>query len=264
MKHRAIALTLALWSLVVLGWASGARADEAKVRVVGLSIAEADPDSKFGQSMVPGLQAGTQVHVMISELGKHILGIDEDASSIKTMADDKGNALKPKATGLLGPFPKISPDARRLVIEARSKDVPAEGGKQIHIAGQIAVQVGSDEKTKLVEMPLKAEAKVELGPVKATVSEVADARWGQSKVAVTLKSPSPLRAIKELTFLDADGKKIEHSQMSSGASGWGGKKTYTVTYGLAKKVDSVSVKVVWFTRTDTITVPLDLNVSVGL
>jgi hypothetical protein len=52
--------------------------------------------------------------------------------------------------------------------------------------------------------------------------------------------------------------------MSSGASGWGGKKTYTVTYGLAKKVDSVSVKVVWFTRTDTITVPLDLNVSVGL
>jgi hypothetical protein len=82
-------------------------------------------------------------------------------------------------------------------------------------------------------------------------------------VAVTLQSSSPLRAIKELTFLDADGKKIEHSRMSSGASGWGGKKTYTVTYGLAKKVDSVSVKVVWFTKTDTVKVPLEVKVSVG-
>jgi hypothetical protein len=40
--------------------------------------------------------------------------------------------------------------------------------------------------------------------------------------------------------------------------------TYEVSYGLAEKVDSVTLKITYYTKVESVAVPVDLSVGVGL
>jgi hypothetical protein len=71
-------------------------------------------------------------------------------------------------------------------------------------------------------------------------------------------------AIKEIAFLDADGNVIEHSVGMRSSSGSMGRKTYGVTYNLKKKVDVVDVKVTYYNKLETLTIPVELEIGVGM
>jgi hypothetical protein len=47
-------------------------------------------------------------------------------------------------------------------------------------------------------------------------------------------------------------------------SSFGGKKTYTRTFGLPKKLASVIVKIISYEKTETIEVPVKLSMGLGL
>jgi len=103
-----------------------------------------------------------------------------------------------------------------------------------------------------------------MGSDKVKITSVKDTQWGQSKRSFSLSSSTDLGAIISITFLDSDGKTIGHSPMGSGKFTSVGKVTYTRSFGLHKKTDKITAKVEYFTKIETIKIPLSTKLSIGL
>ena len=48
------------------------------------------------------------------------------------------------------------------------------------------------------------------------------------------------------------------------SSGLGGNTTHSTTYSLKKRIDKATVRITYFEKTESVTVPVDLAVGVGL
>ena len=47
------------------------------------------------------------------------------------------------------------------------------------------------------------------------------------------------------------------------SGGFGGQMTYTHTFGLARKVDRVTVRITYYSQIEPVSIPLDLTLGVG-
>ena len=63
--------------------------------------------------------------------------------------------------------------------------------------------------------------------------------WGDNPIQVELKSSESYKDFKGLHFYDSKGNKIESERSGSGSMGIFGKRTYTVSCNLKKKVDKI-------------------------
>ena len=97
-----------------------------------------------------------------------------------------------------------------------------------------------------------------------TIGDVEDAKFGDSVVSVGITSNERMDGVKEIHFLDAQGKQMEAQSMGESSFGFAGKKTYTKTFGLPQKLDEVTVRIVSYANMETIEVPVKLSVGVGL
>ena len=59
------------------------------------------------------------------------------------------------------------------------------------------------------------------------------------------------------------GKEIKHQQNGHFSSGFADTVTTETTYGLAKKVKKLTVKVTYFEKIETLSVPINQEVGVG-
>ena len=270
----AIALTIVLAlpspkSSVAADQGESRPAGDTKVKVAGLRVARPDKNDKYGGSMAFGLQTGVGVFVRIEQPGRQIIDLDEKASNLKAFTDDKGTVLgKPGKPGFgdswLSGFPHIADDHQSCTPEILSKKLPAAGARELTIQGTIALVVGSNEKTAKIETVLKKGKKVKLGPVDAEISEVGDPDWGDKKLVVTFRGSESFDAIREVIFKGPDGKVIESGGAGSSSMTMGSKSVYTRSFGLAKKVDKVAIEIKYFDKLETVKVPLDLKVGLGL
>ena len=241
-----------------------------KVQVdpISLGVNRPLPADKQGLSLFG--RGGTSLKLLISLPGMNIIGTDVAACKLTTFTDDKGTDLSKTRSwgfrpGWLGSSkPHISKDAHACIMEVRSDQVPARGASKLTLKVKLGLKCGTAETTYTEKVALKigSEIKFPLAPMK--VRTVTEGGWGGMKMTVSLTSTKPTDAIRKITFLGPDGKEIKHRVQGTGYSGRREKMTYETSYGLAKKVDSVTLKITYYSKVETVAVPVDISVGVGL
>lgn len=249
--------------------AQKAGAKKPTAEVVGLSVAKPRTGDKYGRSEARGLSAGTCVYFKIAMPDNFIVKLDTGAGKLKTFADDKGTDLMPEKARFgsrwLG-WPDIDKDKHtcRFVVQ-NTKAVPAAGATALTVQADIVLICGADPKEgEQKNVALKAGSAVSIGPVAMKIKSTKDGGGGDDKFSVEFTSSTDLAGIRELTFLDSAGKKIEARKVSSGSWGMFGRMSYTRTYSLKRKVASATIRISYFQKMAKRTVPIDAKIAVGL
>ena len=85
-------------------------------------------------------------------------------------------------------------------------------------------------------------------------------RWINTQVRARILSDA---AIKDIVFTDASGKKIEHSKGGRMSNSFGNKSNHDQGWQLTEKVDVVNVKVIYYDKSEKVTVPVTIETGVG-
>ena len=236
---------------------------KASVRTIGLAISK---PSKVGDSdQIASFNPGTTVDVVITQPGKFILGIDPKASKLTAFTDDKKTDLskRPSTFGrewLNASLLRFNKDNSQCPFQIYAPNVPVEDAERILVQATIAVLCGKEEKTaEQKDLSLKVGQKATLGSISLTVQK----GYPEGK-QITVALATPERSIKSVEFLDSKGKTIKQNftntfMMFNNM----GKPEYQTSCSLPVPSEPVTVKVVYFSKTETINVPVDLKIGVG-
>ncbi|HMP01786.1 MAG TPA: hypothetical protein PKD86_10095 [Gemmatales bacterium] len=269
MRSAILALTL-----VALAWplihGAPQSATEAKVEVTRLLIArpttlEPKKDAGHrGSSNPMFMEEGVAISLAVTVPGQTILQLDRERSSLK-LTDDQGTTLKPGTEfdrRTIHFDPKVSDDQKLLQITVGSEQVPSQQARTIRLEGQLSILCGEGKETSpVLNLPLKKGQRVEAGPVKVNLAEVEDASEDNRKgKRVTLGLGQQGHLIEKLEFLDQGGQPIKSSME--------GRMTFNKDesrfYFVETTTDALRLRVTYFTKSTTVTAPLQLAVSVGL
>lgn len=269
---RNVSIAWALIAAAVQGAPAGqGKAPAAAVEIVGLSVAKPKPGDRFAQSLASGLQAGTRLHLLIRRGDLRIVDVDTKASTLEAFTDEKGTDLTKRAQTGWGSrswlsWPEVGDDGHTASFGITSKRVPAAGAKELHLKAAIVLRCGSAVKSAEVKgLALKKGSALAAGSLKMAVKNVQDGGWGgDAKMTVELTSRQPLTPIRKLTFLAPDGKEIKHRRQGSGSSSLGRTTTYTTSYALSRKVQTVTVRIEYYSKVQTLTIPVDVTTGLGL
>ncbi len=266
-KHVGAATALAV--AVAIGAAAGPAGRGPTVKVISLQVVRAMSAQEREIAMVGS--EGTSLKLLVSAPGRSLMSMDWAQCKLTSFRDDKQTDLadrRPwgKRPGWIGPVsPRISKDRQMCVVEVRSPRGPAAGAKQIILTGRLALRSGSAVKTaRQPAMKLVRGSVISAGPIALKVASVRTDGWGGAKMILTLSSAESTDVIEAITFVGPDGKAIPHSVLSTGRRGVGDKTTYEITYALDRKADAIGVKVAYYSKVETLIVPLDISIGVGL
>jgi hypothetical protein len=189
------------------------------------------------------------------------------------LTDDKETDLLKKETKKgfggfsfgFGPLSaSISPDKHHCTVEIRADKRPAEGAVGLRLKADLVLKCGAGEKiAETKNASLAKGTKLAGGPLEFKVTEVGNEGFGDSKMSLALETEGDIAAIKQIAFFGADGKEIKSRRMGWSSSGFGGKMTHQINYGLDKKVDQVTAKITYFEKIEAVTVPVDLKTGLG-
>ena len=252
-------------ALIAVSLVSTAAAQGAETEVLKLTVAR-KPSIEglkvFGEPRVE-LEVGVRVP------GKPLLSVDLDQSKLLRFVDDKGTDL---SEGALGPggfkwvqmvtYGAEATDACMLKLETFT--LPAKRAGRIELEAEIALKCASGSQKEEAKVQLKKGAEIDCGPVPLKIRSVEEVDFGDSKFSVQLVSDRPMDEIKAVEFLDADGKPVGAQQMGTGSFGFAGNMTYTRSYGLSKRMDAATIRVISYAKTEILNVPLKLSVGMGL
>ncbi len=261
----------------ILGLAVGVASAQVEVSVAGIRVVakgyrSEQEDQKFKGDEVRAFNsfAGTSVGLLITSKEKVIVGMDEDRSKITVFGDSQGTDFT-EAKGRLGRggvefgFSHQSNDKMALMTEVESAGLPAKGAKEIILKGELMVSVASKSalmKSKLVDA--KKGDKVVVGGHSFEIDELGKPDWGKDPLAITLKSSVNHKDFRAFKFFDAEGKEIESKRAGSTSMGIFGKRTYTVTFNLKRKVDQIVLGLDRWTDLEKVQVPFDVKIGAGL
>jgi hypothetical protein len=232
---------------------------------VGLAITKAAEKPGRPSSYVPPYFAGTSVYVRVEPGEGHLVSMDRKACKLEVFSDDRGTELAEGKPGRpwLGPGgARISKDARSCVFEVRSDKLPPKAAACIHVKADVAFRVGHREKTRKTNAALKSDEEFEFGDIPVTVTTIDPPEYGLKKPFIVLRADRDFDAVKEVAFLDADGKAIRHRD--NGAAHLGGRLPYAMHFTLDKTPDEVTVEVTYFAEVEELRVSIDERVGLGL
>ena len=159
----------------------------------------------------------------------------------------------------------VSEDGVALGTTIATSGLPTKGAKSLIVKGELVVATGSKlEEKKSEKVKPEDGGVVEVGGFSFKISDAGDPDWGDMKFQVTLSTSTDLDAVQSFAFYDQDGKKVESKNTGSGSSSFGAKATYSRTFQLKTKPDQLVVGLNVWTDLEVVTVPIDLNVGVGL
>lgn len=248
-----------------LAQAGLAQTSSGKVEVVQLTVRQKptiDGVKMFGE---PGIE----LQVAAKVPGKPILAVDADKSRLVRFVDDKGTDLQKGApTGffswvsLSNAFREEPTDS--CLLDIKTKTLPGSGAGKLELEAEVVLISASGSVTKDQKVKLEKGAKITCGPVPMTLGSVEKSSFGGSALNVQISSDQRMDAVKEIVFVDAKGDEIEVQPMGEGSFGFGGKKTYTKSFGLPKKLGEVTVRITSYAKMDTVKVPVKLSIGMGL
>jgi hypothetical protein len=169
------------------------------------------PDDDFSAKPFNADNGTTIVLWVKMPAGQGLIEIDEDASVLQSVSDDKGSNIG----GKFGNFPKEFKDGTGGTIGIESSGFAAPGATALFAEGSVAMTVASGtRKTRVAKVQLQNDAKFTFGK---TAIIVAGVETQGDTQAFTLKLPRQVMSeIKNVLFLDAKGQPIEGNRTSSG------------------------------------------------
>lgn len=191
---------------------SAASGKEPEIVVGGLQTARvAVPDNEYSAKPFNADNGTTIVLWVKMPAGQGLIEIDEDASVLQSVSDDKGSNIG----GKFGSFPKEFKDGSGGIIEIESSGFAAPGAIALFAEGSVAMTVATGtRKTRVAKVQLQNDAKFTFGKTPIIVAEVETQADTQT---FSLKLPRQVMTeIKNVAFLDAKGQPIESSRTSSG------------------------------------------------
>ena len=169
---------------------------------------------------------GTSIVVYLTApAGAGLVDIDDDASTLKSFADDKGQTMLEE--GRIGPFPKVSSDGSAGLFEIEVRGRPSAGATSVTAQGTVAVTLANGSKPQRVpSVRLENGRTFKVGTTTITVKEVTS---DADSTSVTLGLPrTAMSAIRSLHFLTAAGAAIESHRSGSGYMNDDGEFNYEV------------------------------------
>jgi hypothetical protein len=229
-----------------------AKAGKATITPVSLLVTRTIEEKDFFYSF-----AHTELRLRLSYPGKQILGIEE-TSKITEMQDDKKTSLMGDGffKAKFNTHPSISKDRNKIAFTLSSNANPGKGATKVAVKGSLVLRCGTEEKSVEKEVELKNKTEAKFGPL--TLKVTAEKGFADGGATFTLVGAKP--DLKSISIKDADGKEVE--AFSYGPSFFD--KTYTYTYNLRKAAEKAKVKITYFSKSENVTVPIDLSVGLGL
>jgi len=207
----------------------------------------------------------TALDVTLTAPGKYVLGVDAKASKLGQFSDDKQTKLYSGdriGVSWLSEFAQVTPDGEQCTVHLNAQAPPAKGAGKVVVKGTVVLLCGADEKSAdKKEIAVKKDQKETAGAF--TLQVINDgAAFGGPQIAVI----SDKQNLKGAEFFDARGEpiKLQLEPYRQTFFGGPGKTQHGLVSTLPKKADAVSVKVVYFNKVESLEVPLDLSVGVGL
>lgn len=245
------------------------KAPSISLEVVGLSL-DRPEKPKSERSRFISMNEGTKIKFKVSCPDVTFLSLDEKASKVESFTDDKGTNLYDsyaRGTFDLDSFRGISKDGHTLNFKVQSPDIPAKGAKEITLKASAIVTVGKDKKqAKAANVSLAKDTAVTLGNIETKISKVGKPSWGSKKdttLAVSFQANKSFDNIIDVVFETPEGKKLKSRKVGS-MSGMG---TWRRDYHLefeGEAPEAVTIKTDYYAKTETLTIPIDKKITVGL
>lgn len=199
---------------------------------------------------------GTKIVLWVKmPAGQGLIEIDEDASVLESVTDEKGSNIG----GKFESFPDEFKDGSGGVIEIQSSGFAAAGATAIVAEGALAMSIATGtRKTRVPKVSLANNAKFTLGKTPIVVDEV---KTEDDSQTFTLKLPrSVMNEIKDVVFLDAKGGPIEGRRTGSGYM------NDAAEMGLSVKTTSkvITLEFEMWQGLKTVKVPFKVKAGLGL
>lgn len=232
----------------------------AKFQVIRLEIRKFPPPKAGVMAFVNN---GITMDVIVTPPSKNTTGVDFKASKLESFTDDKKTNLYAKVKGLFAPpgsdwlnefATQYAPDGESITLQMKSTVAPGKGASKLRVKATLALKQGSDAKaTEKKEIAMKAKEEATLGSFKVKVADFNNA----------FSVISSEENIKNIEIYDEKGKEVKAIPGRS-MQPKGDKKEYLYSFYLYQKTSKFSVKINYYDKVETVTVPLDLEVGLGL
>jgi len=259
---------------MVFGLIPGVAFGEVKVELAGLQVTAKgylpEGENEFNSLRAFNRQLGTKVGLLITSSDKAIVKLDEEKSKVTVFSDDQETDLI-KVKGRFGRKSGVfrmtseAKDGKAIITHVESSGVPKKGAKNLTLKGDLVVSLASKARELRSELTvLKKGEKLVVGEDAFEVNGLGKPDYGDSPIQVELKSSVSYKDFKGLHFYDSKGNKIESDRSGSGSMGIFGKRTYTVSFNLKKKVDKIVFAVDEWSDLEVVKVPFDFTIGAGL
>ncbi len=237
--------------------------DKPQIEVASLTIAKKDDKSEFGQGYSMMRSPGMEVELFFVTPKTTILSLDQEQSKISLKTNDgKELPLAEQFDGILDL--NLREDGSSGLLSFKTEELPSKKTTSLSIQGTIALVAGKETKTEEITIKIVEGGKIKLGQLEVTIDSVGEAFGEPFKQSIQVSTSKPFDSIKSIEFLDDSGNAIESGEGGSGMSGFNGEYTYSKSWELASDAKSVKAKVTYFTKTETIKVPVKLDFGLGL
>ena len=259
---------------MVFGLVAGVASGEVKVELAGLQVTAngyvPEGENEFHSLRAFNRQLGTKVGVLVTSSDKAIVKLDEEKSKVTVFSDDQETDLI-KVKGRFGRKSGVfrmtseAKDGKAIITHVESSGVPKKGAKNLTLKGGLVVSLASKSKEVRSGLTvLKKGEKLVVGEDAFEVNSLGKPDWGDDPIQVELKSSVSYKDFKGFHFYDSEGNKVESNRSGSGSMGIFGKRTYTVSFNLKKKVDKIVLAVDEWSDLEIVKIPFDFTIGAGL
>ena len=252
-----------LCALILPGFTTQA---EITVKPAGLRLIGPGYGDRFGGGVKAfSSRKDVTVALMIRSDDGAIIAVDDDASKITSVTDDKDADLKQKGDFEFWGFPEFSDDRKAALIEIEGDAVPSAGNTRIDLKGSLALMVASKKETSKSEAvkPVK-DALVKAGDFEFIISGIEKPDFGDAALSITLRIKRKIDTIAAFRFLDTAGNEIESDSTMSSSSGFNQNVTIERTFDLMKKPESFVLELDVWTDAKKLDLPFEISVGAGL
>jgi hypothetical protein len=230
------------------------------VRVAGLQVI--GPGLGANGTEVQPFHAGPGLVLALAidaPAGKSVIEVDDDECVLNSLTDDRGTNLLESVDW--GSFPETTEDGRQALIEVTARTRPVVGATRIQAKGTVSLVVAAGiESEKIAKLDLTAGQKVTTRRGTLELVEIAGGD-GDEGATLTFGATAKIRdELKDIRFLGADGQAIEISGRGSMSMG----DSVQLEFYLGSKPARVALELDWWKGLETLAVPFELAVGLGL
>ena len=263
-------LTLAATVLYAQDAEDDVAAPTPTVRAVGMTIAVHDGSDSKTSSLAQGVDAGTSLHLLADFGDLTAIEIIRGACTLEAFTDDLGTVLlEPEEAAesrLLGiDNERIADDGHSAQFSFTARRRPVAGASGLVLKVKLAVLIGHNRTTAVFDnVSLTPGETFLLGDHAIEIREVAAPGWDDTQLEVKFASDESFSDVAAMRFLDADGKDIDSYYYSRGRIGMGDYTSYRRSMVLGSNVEVTAIEIDYFAKTETVNVPVDMTVGLGL